>query len=245
MKIPRLPEIDLARFAAIATPETLKQLEATLRAFNGRGGGMWSYGPNRQSVSDILAARTPLLGDAPSVSWDRISRQITAACTKGDDQITANVEVAQILYECSREFGWSSVNVKMERLPLGMGGGVRYWSDIVVGSADGLFIPFFDHRREYGVGHPPARRIVHSMQNVGVRERNPDLMDARLAVVRFPVAQGKRHLTIDFHKEEELLSYEDLNGRVQLVYETWARVSEDRAGEVRRTGTGGPNPFGF
>lgn len=244
MKIPRLPEIDLARYAAVAKPETLRRLESELRHFNSGGGG-WSYGPNRQSVSDILGARTELLGDTPPVSMDRILRQVKAACTKGESQEVSNLEVAKVLYEYAREHGWSSVNVRMGELSLGVGGSVRYWSDVVTNSVGGLFIPFFDHRLAGGINNSAARQIVFSMQNVGVRERNPDLMDARLAVIRFVGVRGERYLTIDFHKEEELLSYEELNSRVQLVYETWARVSEERATVIRRTGTGGSNPFEF
>lgn len=244
MKIPRLPEIDLARYAAIAKPETLRRLEIELRFFNGGGGG-WSYGPNRQSVSDILEARTELLGDTPPVSMDRVLRQVKAACTKGESQEVSNLEVAKVLYEYAREHGWFSVKIMMGELSLGIGGSVRYWSDVVTDGGDGPFIPFFDHRRSGGISNSAVRQIVFSMQNVGVRERNPDLMDARLAVIRFVGVRGERRLTIDFHKEEELLSYEDLNSRVRLVYETWARVSEERGREIRRTGTGGPNPFGF
>jgi len=50
---------------------------------------------------------------------------------------------------------------------------------------------------------------------------------------------------LDFHDEAELLSYEELLSRVRNVYETWARVSEERTNETRRTGTGGPTPLGF
>ena len=245
MKTPRLPEIDLARYAAIATPETLDRLETELHLYNA-GIPAGSYDPNRRSIRDILAARTSLLGVMPVLSWEQVLRQIRAACTRGEDQEVSNVEVARLLYEHSREHGWSSVGVTMESLPLGIAGSVRYWSDVVVQSGgDGLFIPFFDHRINRGLSNSAARRVVFSMQNVGIRERYPDVMDARLAVVRFPGERGRRRLKIDFHTENELLPYEDLNGRVQLVYETWARVSEERATETRRTGTEGPNPLGF
>lgn len=244
MKIRRLPEIDLAKCAALATQETLGRLEYELRAFNGGGGG-WSYSPNRQSISDLLAAQTPLIGVIPSVPWESLCRQIKKACNKGEIQEISNLEVARILYDYSRCYGWSSVNFKIDDLSLGLGGGVRYWHNVVIDDGNGPLIPFFDHRRGHGISNPLVRQIVFSMQNVGVRERHPDLMDARLAVVRFPVAQGGRGITIDFHKDEDLLSYEELNSRVQLVYETWSRVSEGRTSDVRRTGTGGANPFGF
>ena len=222
MKIRRLPEIDLAKCAALATQQTLGRLEYELRSFNGGGGG-WSYGPNRQSISDILAAKTPLLGITPSVPWESLCKQIQKACVNS----------------------WSSVSFSINDLSLGMGGGVRYWHNVVVDDGDGLFIPFFDHRRAHGISNSLVKQIVFSMQNVGVRERHPDLMDARLAVVRFPATTDARSLTVEFHREEELLSYEGLNSRVQLVYETWNRISDERVSEVRRTGTGGAGPLGI
>jgi hypothetical protein len=133
----------------------------------------------------------------------------------------------------------------MGRLPVGLRESVRYWSDIVIEDADGLFIPFFDHRLAHGVANASMRQIVFSMQPVGVRERNPDLIDARLAVVRFPKGERDRGIQIDFHNDAELLSFDDLDNRVRIVYETWARVSDDRTREPRRTGTGGTTPFGF
>jgi hypothetical protein len=83
------------------------------------------------------------------------------------------------------------------------------------------------------------------MQHLWVRERNPDLMDARLSVVRFPSVGGERGIHLDFYNDAELLSYEDLDNRVRVVYETWARVSDNRVREIRRTGTSGSTPFGF
>jgi hypothetical protein len=72
MKIRRLSEIDLARFAALPVGEPL---ERALRLYNA-GGGVWSYDPVRESKADILAARTPLLGESAPISWPKIADQI-------------------------------------------------------------------------------------------------------------------------------------------------------------------------
>lgn len=241
MKTGRLSEIDLARFAAFPAGEPL---EHALRAYNAGGGG-WSYGPARQSAANILDAKTPLLGHGYPVSWSSIALQLERTCNRGQNQVQANVEVGKVLFDAARRMSWAAVKVEMGRLPIGIGESVRYWSDVVVEDGDGLFIPFFDHRRANGVANPSMRQIVFSMQHLWIRERNPDLMDARLAVVRFPPAEDGRSIRVDFHSEAELLAYEELDGRVRTVYETWARVSEERTRKTRGTGTGGGTPFGF
>jgi hypothetical protein len=241
MKTRRLSEIDLARFASLPAGE---QLEHALRLYNS-GGGAWSYNPVRESTADILAAKTPLLGMPEPVSWPKIVRQIERACTKGEDQRKANAEVGKILFDGSRRLGWSTAKVHMGWLPIGIGESVRYWSDVVIDDGDGQFIPFFDHRRALGVANASMRQIVFSMQHLWVRERNPDLMDARLALVQFPNGCEGRGIHLDFHSDAELLPYEDLDSRVRNVYETWARVSDERVRDTRRSGTSGTTPFGF
>ena len=244
MKTRRLSEIDLARFAALPVGETL---ERVLRAYNAGGGG-WSYEPVRHSTADVLDARTPLLGPSASVPWPTIAVQLARACNRGKDQVKANVEVGKVLFDAARRMGWSAAKVEMGRLPIGFGETVRYWSDVVIEDGDGLFIPFFDHRRAGGVANASVRQVVFSMQHLWVRERNPDLTDARLAVVRFLLDNNDedgRSIRVDFHDEAELLAYEVLDARVRTVYETWARVSEEKVRGPRRTSTGGGNPFGF
>lgn len=243
MKTRRLSEIDLARFAALPEGEPL---ERALRNYSA-GGGSWSYDPVRQSTPDVLAARTPLFGFPQPAPWPRIAAQIALACKRGKDQVQANLEVGKVLFEAVDRMGWSAAKVEMGRLPIGFGDAVRFWCDVVIEDDSGIFIPFFDHRRANGVANAMMRQIVFSMQNFWIRQRNPDLSHARLAVVRFPPIDDMdgRGIRVDFHSESELLDYETLNARVRTVYETWARVSEERTRETRRTGTGGANPFRF
>ena len=88
---------------------------------------------------------------------------------------------------------------------------------MVIDDGDGPFIPFFDHRRSGGLANATVRRIVYSMQHIGVRERNPDLADARLAVVRFPASGEERTLTVHFNDGGDLMSYEELDAGVRTV----------------------------
>jgi hypothetical protein len=240
MPLSRLSEIDLAK--AMSLPEG-PVLEAAMRSYN-TGGGAWSYDPTRASTSDLVGAHTPLVGPLPPVAWTDLEGQIGAACTRGRDQEASNLQVSKLLFDHARQSAWSAVQVPMGRLSVGFGETVRYWSDVVIEDANGPFIPFFDHRRGGGLTSPLVRHIVYSMQFIGVQERNPDLTEFRLAVVRFPASGDKRRVQLNFHDGSELLSYEELDRRVRAVYATWAQVSDERT-KKRRASGGGFTPFGF
>lgn len=213
MPVSRLSEIDLAK--AMNVPPG-PALEAEMRRYNA-GSGSWSYQPTRDSTGDLVAARCPLVGEIGSVGWPNLARQIAAACNRGQRQIDSNLQVSKVLFDIARSEGWSAVIEPMGRLSVGFGESVRYWCDVVLADANGPFIPFFDHRRSQGLSSAEVRRIVFSMQHIGVRERNPDLSDARLAVIRFPVSGSERGLTVHFHDTGDLLSYEELDARVRAV----------------------------
>ena len=235
MKTGRLSEIDLSRLAAL---QDQGMLEQSLRAYNA-GGGAWSYEPVRASTPDIVGAVTPLLGALPPLTWSKIERQIEAASKRGEVQAKANTQVGKVLFDAVRRERWAAVKFPMGRLPIGIGETVRYWSDIVLEDEAGLLIPFFDHRRAHGVANSSIRQIVFSMQHLWVRERHPDLADARLAVIQFPSAGKTRSIRVECHSDTDLLTYDALNARVRNVYETWARISQEKARERRKTGTGG------
>jgi hypothetical protein len=241
MKIRRLSEIDLARLCTYAAGPSLEQ---ALRNYN-TGGGSWSYDPVRASTADILNAKVPLIERMEPVSWPKLSQQITAASNRGAVQAIANCMVGKVLFDQAQALSWRAAKFDMARMPIGFGEAVKYWSDVVLDDGNGLIVPFFDHRREHGVSNAEIRRIVFSMQNVWVRDRYPDLAEARLAVVRFPSDGDGRSIAIEEHVETELLSYDELNELVRNVYRTWAKVSDERVEAERRTGTGKANPFGF
>jgi hypothetical protein len=217
------------------------ELERALQAYNA-GGGAWSYDPVRASTPDIVGATTEMFGVLPPVPWTKIERQIASACRHGQVQIDANAQVGKVLFDFARREGWSAVSFPMGRMPIGIGETVRYWADVALADRDGLFVPFFDHRREHGVANAAMRKIVFSMQHLWVRERHPDLAEARLAIVQFPSMMGKtRGIRIEWHSEADVLTYDVLDARVRNVYETWARVSAEK---VRKTGTGEGGLFG-
>src|ERR1700722_1280987 len=196
----RLSEIDLAK--AMSVPPG-PALEAEMRYYNA-GGGAWSYDPTRTSISDLLEARTPLVGPLSPVPWSRLEQQIRSACKRGQEQSDSNLQASKLLFDAARKRGWTAVQEPMGFLSVGFGESVRYWTDVVIADADGPFIPFFDHRRSGGLTKPAARHIVFSMQHIGVRERNPDLSEARLAVVRFPISGDTRRVHVYFHDGSDL-----------------------------------------
>lgn len=232
VRISRLSEIDLARLAALTDQ---RELEHQLRAYNA-GGGAWSYDPVRRSTLDILGAATSLFGTLPPVEWPKIARQIAADCRRGPLQIAANTLVGKILFERARGERWLAAEVSMGAMPIGIGETVRYWSNVVLQDAHGPFVPYFDHRREHGIANAAMRQVVFSMQHIWVRQRQPDLADVRLAIVRFPSIGTDRSTRIDFLREADLLPYDVLDARVRNVYETWAKVTAEKS---RRSGTGG------
>lgn len=233
MTTPRLSETDLARFCVhspgAALDEALRQYKI--------GGGSWSYDPARATVPDALAASVPLAFDMPRVPWSLLERSLAGRCSR-DAQRLANVEATKILYDESVKRRWRAVQSDFASMPIGMGEAVRYWSNVIVEDDEGPFVFFPDHRRDRGLGGAEARRIVHSMQHVWIRSRYPDLEEARLVVLRFPMVGARREMRIHVADEDALLTYEQLDERVQGVYESWGRVFEERVRE-RRTGTGG------
>lgn len=241
MRIRRLSEIDLARFCAVEGDEDLRQ---KLRLYN-LGGGPWSYDPVRKSTADILAARTPMFDTMAEATWDKLAPQISAACTRGKAQASANLLVGKTLFDHRKVYGWDAVKFEMGSLPLGFGETARYWSDILIDDGNGPIIAYFDHRRTGGITKDRHRQIVFSMQNVWIRERYLDLSDARLAVIRFPSNKDLRSVDIRLHKELDLLPYEDLDAAVKRVYLLWAEVSREREDDIRKSGTSRSNPMGF
>lgn len=222
-KIPRLPETDLARFMAISDQTTLEQAIDQFDA----GHGIWSYDPVRASTPDLLGASTPLFGKSPRAPWEKIERQIRSACYMAA-QAEANALVGKVLYDESLKKGWSATNYMIGSLSAGYGEAVRFWDDVVISEEGRPLVAFFDHRRSSGTTNAATRRIIFSMQHVGVRDRYPDLAKVRLAVIRFPANGGTRSMSVEYCDEIGLLSYEELNSRMTNVYRTWANAAERR-----------------
>jgi hypothetical protein len=232
MKIRRFSELDLARFTALARSPAL---DRALQTYN-EGGGYWSYDPVRKSTSDIVGATTPLLGALPRLPWKQLELQIERACKNSEEQRLANIEAGKVLYEYSKIRNWKAAKYQLGLMPIGVDISVRYWNDLILADEDGAFIPFFDHRRENGVTNSDILRVIYSMQHIWVRERRPDLASFRLAVIKFS-NDCPRRISLLFHNGDALLSFDELNERVRLVYEAWDRVLRSKSSKKKKTGT--------
>jgi hypothetical protein len=233
MKIRRFSELDLARFVTL-TPD-VPLLEDALRRYD-VDGGSWPYEPVRASTPDILRATTPLYGPVAPVPWTNIEAVIRGACKHGEPQISSCVEVGHVLFDEAQRLGWKAVQYPMGRMPIGSNESVRYWLDLVIADGDCTFIPFIDSRRSRGVTSLAIQRVIFSMQHIWVRERNPDLATSRLGIIRFS-RTSPRKMSVSFNGALELLSFEELDARVCLVYEAWERVLRTKPARARRTGT--------
>src|SRR5262252_8265492 len=93
VKIPLLPELDLARIA----PQPTEHKRAALEAFR-LSRPPYRYKPLRKSLGDILNAQTGFLPAGPRVPFDKLAELI---CTESrtDQEHDANLRVALGLYE--------------------------------------------------------------------------------------------------------------------------------------------------
>jgi hypothetical protein len=181
MPYSRLSEIDLAKAMSVP-PGPL--LEAELRNYNA-GFGPWSYEPTRASTPDLLGAASPLLGPVSPVPWLTLARRIQSACHRGPNQIAANVQVSQVLFNGVRALGWRAVQQPMGRLSIGFGESVRFWSDVVLADEHGPFIPFFDHRG--GGGADQSGRTPHRILYAAYRCARAKPRPCRCSAGDYPI----------------------------------------------------------
>jgi hypothetical protein len=193
-----------------------------------------------------MHARAPLVDDIRRTPIAAIERRIERAC-RGKSAATqqqSNVELARLLRSHVEAEAWLTANYEMGPRSVGQGQPLRLWAEVVCQDNDGLFIPAFDERRRGGLSNPSARQFLHSAQHHAVVARDLDLAGSRYALIQFPVLGQTRSVRVTFY-EGELLSFEEVECRVQLIYRLWGEIYEERVEDERRTGTGKPNPFGF
>jgi len=175
-----LPAIDLANIAALPRTERLP----ALRAFKA-GSPRFSYRLVRQAAPDIFNAQSDLLGTIPPTEFSKIRHFIEANATS-DDEIKANVGVAERLHEYAASIG---VRAKRHHIaPFQLSGAVgievSYWLPLILVLNDRLIIPFLDPRRSHGLSSE-GRRFAYSMIHEKARAIDPDLADAELLIFRW------------------------------------------------------------
>ncbi|MCQ8278595.1 hypothetical protein NFI95_09035 [Acetobacteraceae bacterium KSS8] len=223
--------------------EDQAKLEIALREFAARI-CRWSYGPTRSSVGDLLSSRMPLISpDRPN--WATLYNMIVKKCKHGEDEIKPNIAVSKCLFDLSITPGWHAANFDMGRMPTSFNHTTQFWQDVVFENEHGLCIPCFDFRSTPILNSRKIRNLVYSLQNYWVRERHPDLFDAKLCIISVPKKGGKRTIEFDFEDDADLMKRAELNDRISAVYNIWSMILMQENAQVRKTGTGGTNPFNF
>src|SRR5665213_223415 len=102
LKIPLLPDIDLANFASL--PAAAKR--SALRVFDA-GAPRFSYRPFRSVRPDIVNARYDLLPPAPPTSWADIAQRLSSLAKPGVE-LAANKPVAKSFHDFAVQTGLSA-----------------------------------------------------------------------------------------------------------------------------------------
>lgn len=237
MKVPRLNETDLARFA-VMNPE---RREAALKRHKS-GFAPYSLEPARSQFAEIMNCVGDLLSPIPvaKTKLETIEASILRKCTK-DDAKANNLEVVRLLFEHFQQLEQPSRKFHFPTLKIGSDHFAKYWLDffsIEDGRPTAIFV---DPRGSKGLS-PEARRLVFSMQHIGIRQFNPDFENARLNIIQLARSGEKRSLRLYSSENIELMPYEEALRLVAETYEIWADINSDRERvrrpEVRKTGTG-------
>lgn len=252
MKIPLLPETDLANFATLP-PD---QRRDALRRFKASGSAI-SYRPLYQRYFDIFNAQPELFGRALPTELPRILDLIRRA-SKSDAEERANIPPAECLHAFAVE---EQVRAKRhEIVPFTLTGvagvSLTYWLPLIFIIGDRLVVPFIDPRRSHTLS-AEGRRFAFSMAHQRARVLDPDLGEAELLILQLPSvktgvrgADGKeieqRQLRRRWVSELDapLFGYDELDAMVAETYAAWQEVLVEREEDTRRRAGGPGGLFG-
>jgi hypothetical protein len=146
VKIPLLPDTDVARFA----PLPAEQKEVELEIFRITH-PPFRYLPFRKTLGDTVNATQGFLPPQPRVPFEKIAECIRAESRKVEE-VEPNIQVAQALYDHVAAAGIDARTHEMSPLIIG---GVRqtFWHSLVLIENGRVTVPFFDPRRST-VGSP-------------------------------------------------------------------------------------------
>ena len=232
MRIPPLPETDLANIAPLPPDIRRRALEALRLSFP-----PYSYAPVRANLSDILNIQTRMFGALPRTPWAKIRRDIVRRSKKDSEEI-ANLRVAEGLFKYVDEESITGRRHEIFPLPLGVGTRVVFWTSVVLLIGGRPLVPFFDPRRTKSLSRT-GRRFVFSVQHERVRAADPDFAEVNLGVVQFALSEkGPRKPIVHFDIGIELFTFEQLDAMVRDTYAVWREVCEEREAASRRRADG-------
>jgi hypothetical protein len=242
LKIRRLNETDLARFAVLPRPQRLN----ALRKHKG-GFAPYSLNPVRSQLPEMMN----LVGDlfvaspSPRATKEAVMESVRRKCTSRENEVDQNLEATELLYDFFSSECELSRALWIKDTRIGGGESLKYWLNqygVIGGVPTAVFV---DPRGTNGLT-ASARQFVFSMQHQGLREVDADLGDARLLILQLSRRHGARQLGVYFGEDTSLISYEEVNTLVHETMQDWAFVLAERAGEAAaggsRTGTG-PGTF--
>ncbi len=233
MKIRRLPEIDLARIAPLATDQKRRALERFKL-----GHPTLTYKPVRALFSGIFNVQLDMFVATAPTGWPVLKRLIRAKATS-DDEFNANLLVAKGLHDFAQAKALRSRSQSFFPLSLSVGEKVEYWLPMVSILAGAPLVIFIDPRRSRGLT-VEARRFVFSMMHEHIRLANPDFAAARLGVVQFgDTTDGQRPVKLSTDEGVELYNFDQLDQMVRETYDIWREINEAREDEIRRKAAGG------
>lgn len=178
MKIRRLPEIDLARIAPMATDQKRRALEHFKL-----GHPTITYKPVRSRFADIFNVKPDLFAATDPTAWPVLERLIRAKATS-DEERDANLLIAKGLHAFASANALRSRSHNFFSLSLSVGEKVEYWLPMVTALDGAPLVVFIDPRRGKRLT-ADARRFVFSMMHEHIRLANPDFDEARLGILQF------------------------------------------------------------
>ncbi|MGR3456047.1 type VI toxin-antitoxin system SocB family DNA replication inhibitor toxin [Pseudooceanicola sp.] len=232
MKIPPLPDIDLARIAPQPTDMKRKSLLAMRM-----GHPPFSYRPVRLCFTDIFDVQSDLLGPTGKTPWEVIASKV-ARLSRSEKELTANLRVARGLHDFASREGIEGRAFEIYPFPMGAAGKVTYWQPLVLAIDGRPLVPFVEPRSVKGLG-PDGRRFAFSIMHERIRVDNPDLAEVRLGIIRFgSPAEDRRAAVLHTADDVSLYPLDELQMMVASTYDIWREVCEEREFEARRKATG-------
>jgi hypothetical protein len=234
VKIPPLPDTDLARIAPLPIDQKRRALEAFRLSHP-----PYRYVSFRKALPDILNIQTGFLGAGDRVPFARIEQTIRAESWSADE-LAANLLVAKSLYDYAEANLIEGRSLELFPLSVGAGSKLVFWHSFLLIRDGQPIIPFFDPRRSTTRLTGLARQFVFSTMHERIRAADPDYADVKFAIWQFTAP--KKGPRVAFAHEElgvALLSFEQIEAMVQETYEMWADIYSRRAKTEPRRRAGG------
>jgi hypothetical protein len=231
LKIPLLPETDLARIAPQPAEHKRNALEHFRISYP-----PYRYLPLRKSLADILNAETGFLPTGKRVPFEALAKVLHAA-SQTDDEYQANLRVAEGLYNHAITKGYRARKQEFLPLNVGVGSKLAYWHSFILNISGEPLVPFFDPRRSATSLTALGRRFAFSVMHQRIREADPDYTDVRLGIFQFTTPEkGPRLPKLFTDRGVALFSYDEIEQMVRETYEIWTEVYLQRTDRERKRG---------